>query len=146
MGAMGGARSRATVAAVPREVGEMKFRVLGPLEVRDGDRVIELGAGKQLSLLGVLLLHANEAISVARLVDELWGGRPPARSVKLVQGYVSMLRKRLGADRLLTRPPGYLIRVEEGELDSSEFERLVAEARAEPPERAGTRLRQALAL
>lgn len=124
----------------------MKFRVLGPLEVRDGDRVIELGAGKQLSLLGVLLLHANEAISVARLVDELWGGRPPARSVKLVQGYVSMLRKRLGADRLLTRPPGYLIRVEEGELDSSEFERLVAEARAEPPERAGTRLRQALAL
>ncbi len=85
----------------------------------------------QRSLLGVLLLHANETVSVDRLVDELWGERPPARATKLVQGYVSALRKRLGPDRLVTRPPGYAVRVEPSELDSVEFERLVA--RAAPP-------------
>ena len=102
----------------------MEFRVLGPLEARDSGRVVPLGAGKQRSLLGVLLLHANEAVSVDRLVDELWGERPPARATKLVQGYVSGLRKLLGADRLVTRRPGYLVRVEPSELDFVDFERL----------------------
>ena len=81
----------------------MEFRVLGPLEARDRGRIVALGAGRERSLLGVLLLHANEAVSVNRLIDELWGERPPARATKLVQGYVSGLRKRLGADRLVTR-------------------------------------------
>jgi DNA-binding SARP family transcriptional activator/DNA-binding CsgD family transcriptional regulator len=124
----------------------MEFRVLGPLEARDSGRVMPLGAGKQRSLLGVLLLHANEAVSVDRLVDELWGERPPARATKLVQGYVSTLRKLLGADRLVTRRPGYLVRVEPSELDVVEFERLVTRARNEPPEGAARRLREALAL
>jgi DNA-binding SARP family transcriptional activator/DNA-binding CsgD family transcriptional regulator len=124
----------------------MEFRVLGPLEARKGDWVVPIGTGMQCSLLGVLLLHANEVVSVDRLVDELWGERPPARSAKLVQGYVSGLRKLLGADRLVTRRPGYLVRVEPSELDAVEFERLVARARSEPPEGAARRLREALAL
>jgi DNA-binding SARP family transcriptional activator len=124
----------------------MEFRLLGPLEVHEEGRVVPLGAAKQRSLLGVLLLHANEMVSVDRLVDELWGERPPARSTKLVQGYVSELRKRLGADRVVTRRPGYLVRVERSELDSVEFERLVARARSERPEEAARRLREALAL
>src|SRR5919199_1888263 len=81
----------------------MEFRVLGPLEVRELGRAVALGAAKQRALLGVLLLHPNESISVERLVDELWGGGPPARSHKLVQGYVSGLRKLLGADLELGR-------------------------------------------
>jgi DNA-binding SARP family transcriptional activator/DNA-binding CsgD family transcriptional regulator len=128
------------------EVRVMEFRLLGPLEIHEDGRVVPLGAAKQRSLLGVLLLHANETVSVDRLVDELWGERPPARSTKLVQGYVSGLRKHLGAERVVTRRPGYLVRVETSELDSVEFERLVARARSERPEEAARRLREALAL
>src|SRR5436309_12076670 len=107
----------------------MQFRILGPLEVYDDGRPIALGGPKQRALLGVLLLHANESISTERLVDELWGDQPPARAHKLVQGYVSGLRKQLGPARVVTRSPGYLVRVEGGELDALEFDRLVAAAR-----------------
>ena len=58
----------------------MRFRILGPLEVLDGARSVRLGASKPRALLGVLLLHANEVVSTARLVDELWESvRPPPR-------------------------------------------------------------------
>jgi DNA-binding SARP family transcriptional activator len=124
----------------------MEFGILGPLEARDQGRQIQLGAAKQCSLLGVLLLHANEAVSSERLIDELWGTRPPARPHKLVQGYVSALRKLLGADRILTQRPGYVVRVESGELDLHQFERLTAQARRERPEVAADLLREALGL
>src|SRR5918994_6642060 len=105
----------------------MEFAILGPLDVRDRGRAVPLGGSKQRRLLGVLLLHANEPVSVDRLVDELWGETPAARAPKLVQGYVSALRKALGADRIVTRPPGYLVHVEAGELDLDEFDRLAGE-------------------
>jgi class 3 adenylate cyclase/DNA-binding SARP family transcriptional activator/DNA-binding CsgD family transcriptional regulator len=124
----------------------MQFLVLGPLEVREDQQLVPLGSGRQRSLLGVLLLHPNETVSVDRLVDELWGESPPAHPAKLVQGYVSGLRKRLGADRVLTKQPGYLVRVGPSELDSQQFERLVVRARSEPPQGAAPRLREALAL
>src|SRR5919201_4734361 len=126
---------------------QMEFRILGPLEVHDDGRQIALGGPKQCALLGVLLLHANESVSSERLVDELWGDRPPARAHKLVQGYVSGLRKLLGPARVVTRSPGYLVRVEPGELDALEFDRLVAAARtAEEPSDKADRLREALEL
>src|ERR671939_339709 len=125
----------------------MQFRILGPLEVDDDGRQIPLGGPKQRALLGVLLLHANESISSERLVDELWGDGPPARAHKLVQGYVSGLRKLLGPARVVTRSPGYLARVEDGELDALDFDRLVARAAAaEEPQLRAERLRQALEL
>src|SRR5919205_48126 len=125
----------------------MEFRILGPLEVGEPNCQIELGGRKQRALLGVLLLHANEPISCERLVDELWGAQPPARAHKLVQGYVSGLRKLLGPARLVTRPPGYLARVEAEELDLLEFDRLVGDARAaNEPRLTAERLREALAL
>src|ERR687888_1426043 len=125
----------------------MEFRILGPLEVHDHGRQMSLGGGKQRALLGVLLLHANESISSERLIDELWGDQPPARAHKLVQGYVSGLRKLLGPARVVTRSPGYLARVEDGELDALESDRLVAEARtAQEPQRKAERLREALEL
>jgi DNA-binding SARP family transcriptional activator/DNA-binding CsgD family transcriptional regulator len=124
----------------------MQFLVLGPLEVREGGHLVPLGSGRERSLLSVLLLHPNESLSVDRLVDELWGESGPAHPNKLVQGYVSGLRKRLGIDRVVTRRPGYLVRVTPSELDSIAFERLVTRARSEPPEGAARRLRDALAL
>jgi YVTN family beta-propeller protein len=116
----------------------MEFRILGSLEVvRDG-RVIHLGSGRQLALVAVLLMHANEAVSVDRLVDELWGESPPASAAKIVRNSVSLLRRQLG-DRLVTQPPGYLLRVEEGELDSERLERALESGDLE-------RLTEALAL
>jgi YVTN family beta-propeller protein len=103
----------------------MEFRVLGPLEVVRDDRILQLGGGRQLALVAVLLLHANKAVSVDRLVDDLWGESPPPTAAKIVRNSVSLLRRELG-DRLVTEPPGYLLRVEEGELDSDRLEQAVA--------------------
>src|SRR3954452_4581788 len=123
----------------------MEFRILGPLEVVEPDRVVAVGGGKQRALLAVLLLHRNEVVSVDRLLDDLWGSSPPATAAKSIQLYVSRLRKELGDGRLLTRPPGYLLRVERSELDVARFEQLVSEASVAEPERAAGKLRQALA-
>jgi YVTN family beta-propeller protein len=123
----------------------MQFRILGPLEVVEQGRTLSLGGGQQLALFALLLLHANEVVSTDRLVDELWGERPPATAAKIVRNYVSLLRKLLG-DRLVTQAPGYLLRVEPGELDSERFETLVREAREEEPTAVAAKLRQALAL
>src|SRR5918994_5113128 len=124
----------------------MEFRLLGPLEVLERDRVLMVGGGKQRALLAVLLLHANEVVSTDRLLDDLWGWSPPATAVKSIQLYVSRLRKELGEGRLVTRPPGYVLRVERSELDVARFEQLVGEARIAEAERAARKLREALAL
>src|SRR5829696_1774392 len=124
----------------------MQFRLLGPLEVVDGDRPLILGGAKQRSLLAVLLLHANEVVASDRLIAELWGERPPATAAKSVQTYVSRLRRELGERRLATRPPGYVIHVEPSELDLAGFEAMLAEARRADPVTAGEKLRRALAL
>ena len=104
----------------------MEFRILGPLEVVDDGRHIELGGAKQRALLAMLLLHANEVVSTDRLIDALWDQEAPETGRKTLQVYVSQLRKSLGKERLQTRAPGYLLRVEQDELDLSRFERLTA--------------------
>src|SRR3954463_6076176 len=73
----------------------MEFRILGPLEVADGERLVHLGAGKQRALLAVLLLHANEVVASERLIDDLWADAPPPTASKSVQVYVSQVRKAL---------------------------------------------------
>src|SRR4051812_36488337 len=124
----------------------MEFRLLGPLEVVKHDRVVMLGGGRQRALFAALLLHANGVVSADRLIDGLWGQTPPATAGKIVQVYVSRLRKELGAGRLVTRSPGYMLRVDHSELDLARFEQLVAEARRADPSNAALKLRQALAL
>jgi DNA-binding SARP family transcriptional activator/tetratricopeptide (TPR) repeat protein len=124
----------------------MEFRLLGPLEVVEHDRPLALGGRKQRSLLAVLLLHANEVVSVERLIDELWGEAPPATVAKSIQVYVSGLRKVLGEGRLVTRSPGYVLRVDPSELDVARLERLVAEASGCDPGTAAQKLREGLAL
>ena len=106
----------------------MEFRILGPLELIGGGDGAPIEAPKLRALLGVLLLHANEVVSSERLIDELWGERPPATAGKIVQTYISQLRRALGADAIVTRPPGYLLHVESGELDADRFHALVAAA------------------
>jgi len=121
-----------------------EFRILGPLEVAGDDGPLELPAGKPRALLVLLLLHRGEVVSVDRLVDELWGERPPPTAAKNVQGYVARLRRVLGNGELLTQTPGYALRVET--LDAAHFEALVDEARHQEPATAAPRLERALAL
>jgi DNA-binding SARP family transcriptional activator len=107
----------------------MEFRILGPLEVHaEGGRTLDL-AGKQRALLAVLLLNANKAVSTDRLIEDLWDGDPPETAGKALQVYVSQLRKLLGKDRLQTRTPGYLLRVDRDELDVERFQRLHEEGK-----------------
>src|SRR6266513_768973 len=124
----------------------MEFRILGPLEVVESGRKIELGRRRLRALLAFLLLHANEPISSDRLIDEVWGPEPPKTAGASLQNYVSRLRKVIGADALVSQAPGYMLRVDPERFDLARFERLTAEARgAEPRERA-EKLRAALAL
>ena len=108
----------------------MQFRILGPLEVADGHGAISFDAPKQRTLLAVLLLHANEVVSSERLIDEVWGAKPPATAAKVMQTYISQLRKALGSDAIVTRPPGYTLQVEDGALDVDRFHRLTSDAQA----------------
>ena len=128
----------------------MEFRVLGPLEVRDGDRSLSLGGAKQRALLALLALNANRVVSRERLIDELWGEEPPETAVTTVQVYVSRLRKVLGAGTLVTRPPGYMLATETESVDLERFEHLAAEGRAAlaggDPERGSRFLAEALGL
>lgn len=124
----------------------IEFRILGPLEVRADDRVLDLGGRKQRGLLAILLLHANEVVSSERLIDELWGERAPPTAAKSVQVFVSHLRKTLGRDVLLTHAPGYTLRVDPGNLDLQRFEELLAQARAADARAASASLHEALSL
>jgi DNA-binding SARP family transcriptional activator len=97
---------------------------------------LPLGGAKQRAVLGLLLLHANEVVSLDRLIDELWGESPPDSAANIVQGYVSHLRKALEPGRgrgehelLVSRPPGYMLRIERDQLDADRFVRLSGEGR-----------------
>jgi DNA-binding SARP family transcriptional activator len=127
-------------------VRPLAFRVLGPLEVLDGDRALAFGGSRQRALLAMLLLHANELVSADRLIDALWGAAPPPTAAKTIQVYVSRLRKELGDGRLVTQAPGYALQVDRSELDLAQFEQLLGEAQRSEPARAADTLRRALAL
>ena len=113
-----------------RSTAVMDYRILGPLEVLDEGRDIPVQGSKQRALLGLLLLHGNETLSTARVIDELWGDQPPATATKTVQVHVSRLRKALAVPgngapgALLTREHGYELRVEPDALDADRFESL----------------------
>jgi DNA-binding SARP family transcriptional activator/DNA-binding CsgD family transcriptional regulator len=133
----------------------MQFRILGPLEVLDAGRHVAFGGRKQRALLVLLVLHANETLTTDRLIDELWGERPPATAAKTVQVHVSRLRKVLwngaaGHGAIVTRERGYELRLDPERLDSQRFERLVGSGRgmlgAGRPGQAAALLEEALSL
>src|SRR5262245_14097822 len=107
----------------------MDFLILGPLEVRDGDREVQVRGGKQRALLALLLVNANRTLAIDRLVDDLWGEDVPDSAHKMVQIYVSRLRKLLPPETLHTRPPGYALALDQEQLDLHRFEGIVAKAR-----------------
>ena len=116
----------------------MDFRILGPLEVWDGERQIAVRGSKQRSLLAVLLLHVNEVVSTDRLIDLLWGDDPPDAGGAALRVRVSQLRKALGArgGAIVTRSPGYILELDDAQFDLRRFEQLVAHAATEPVETA----------
>ncbi len=124
----------------------LEFRILGPLEVLDDGRSVGLGGQKQRALLALLLLDAGRVVSVDRIVDALWGERPPRTAPTSLQNFVSHLRKALGADVVVTRPPGYLLRIGPEQLDLDRFRMLVDAAKRSPVQERAPKLRQALTL
>jgi predicted ATPase/DNA-binding SARP family transcriptional activator len=104
----------------------LEFRLLGPLEVLDDDGVpVPLGGRRPRALLAQLLLAPNTPVSTGTLIDGIWGESPPASAANALQVHVHALRNAIGADRIVTRAPGYLVRVEPDELDVERFDRLV---------------------
>ena len=124
----------------------MDYRILGPLEVRDAGRPLELRRQKPKALLAFLLLRPGRLVSTDVLVDALWGERPPPTAAAALRNYVSQLRGVLGPEAVSSRPGGYLLDVSPEEIDLVRFEALAAEGRrATGPERV-EKLREALAL
>jgi DNA-binding SARP family transcriptional activator len=131
----------------------MRYRILGPLEVLSSGDWTAIGAPKWRSLLACLLVRPGQLVSTETLISELWGDNPPSTANNMVSIYVHRLRRVIGdvEGRLLVhRAPGYLLRVAPGDLDSHEFESLVADGRdalgAADPQRAATLLAEALGL
>jgi DNA-binding SARP family transcriptional activator len=128
----------------------MEFRILGPLEVCSDGSVVALGGRKPRAVFAVLALHANEVVAADRLIDKVWGEDVPDDAAAALRLNISRLRKVLPGDVLVTRPPGYVLRVGPGELDLHRFERLVEEGRrllaGSQAADAAARLRDALAL
>jgi DNA-binding SARP family transcriptional activator len=107
----------------------VNFAILGPLEVRDDGRPIDVAGRRQRALLAILLLHAGEVVSSDRLIDDLWGDEPPEAGAAALRVRLSQLRKTLGAgagELIVARPPGYVLRVDPEQVDLRRFERLAA--------------------
>jgi len=124
----------------------MDYRILGPVEVRDAGRPVELRRQKPKALLAFLLLRARRPVTTGLLMDALWGERPPPTAAAALRNYVSQLRSVLGPDAVRSCPGGYLLDVAPEQIDLLCFEELTAEGRrATGPERV-EKLREALAL
>jgi DNA-binding SARP family transcriptional activator len=109
----------------------MDLRLLGPIEARLGDRTVVLGAHKQRALLAILGLEANRTVSADRLAEGLWGEQPPSSAPKMVQLYVSQLRRLLDGNgaTIVTHGRGYELQLPADAVDVARFERLLDESR-----------------
>ncbi|MEV0705938.1 AfsR/SARP family transcriptional regulator [Nocardia aurea] len=126
----------------------MEFGVLGALRVRDADGDVRIGSPSQRRVLTALLVHADTVVSVDRLISALWDERPPETAIRTLHSYLARLRGVLHADgveRLVTRPPGYLLRLDAADrFDAARFDELVNAAHRDPG-RAAALLDEALA-
>lgn len=132
----------------------MQFHVLGPLEVTHDGRAVAVGGARTRAVLAMLLIDANRVVAADRLVNELWPEHGQDRGTANLQVRLSELRRALRsageADRLVTRPPGYVLHATADELDLLKFEELVTAGRAAiasgDPVRAAELLDRSLAL
>ena len=115
----------------------LQFGVLGSLEVRRGNDLVDIGSSNERRILAALLVDANAVVSTSRLIAAVWGDDPPASDRNALQTYVARLRRRLRTietpDPIVTRPPGYAIELGPHELDSLHFCELMDQARASLP-------------
>ena len=107
----------------------MRIRILGPFHLEDGGRRITIGGVRQRAVLAGLLLHANEVVPSEQLLVDLWGEDAPPGTANALQAAVSRLRRLLPPGRLITTPPGYMLRLFPAELDAAQFEQLIFEGR-----------------
>lgn len=125
----------------------LEIRLLGALEVRDGERVVEVRRRKQRALLAALALRAGDVVSPDRLVDDLWGERAPRTARHALENYVSDLRKTLGRDVIRTTASGYALDIApRDQVDVGRFERLLSEAPGQAPAERSETYRAALSL
>lgn len=135
----------------------LKFAILGTLEVRGPAGPVTLTGARQRAALAALLLHPNRVVPVDDLINGLWPRHPPATARDQVQIVVSSLRRALGdggrppaRQVVVTRPPGYMLRIEPDHLDVLRFEALIQDAdgqlTAGHRDRAASTLRAALGL
>jgi DNA-binding SARP family transcriptional activator/streptogramin lyase len=124
--------------------GSVEFRLLGPLEVLDGERQIVLGGAKQRSVLALLLLARGRPVSTDTLIEEIWNGSAPETARKNVQGYISALRQALGSDRIQTHERGYALRADADEIDAARLEAALGSTTSAKPAESIQRLRNAL--
>ena len=131
----------------------MRFRLLGPLEIRAGEDWRGIGAPKWRSVLATLLIHPGQIVPADVLINEVWGDAPPAKATNLISIYVLRLRRLLGdtdSTLLVTRAPGYQLRVGPADTDAQLFETMVRDGRralaAGDPQGAASRLAEALLL
>jgi DNA-binding SARP family transcriptional activator len=124
----------------------LEFRILGPLEVWDGEKALQLGGQRQRAVLAVLAMHVGEVVPSERLITYLWGETPPRTAATALQNSISQLRKVLGSDVVETRTPGYVLTSEKEAVDARRFERLLDEARSAEAERRIQLVHEALQL
>jgi DNA-binding SARP family transcriptional activator len=124
----------------------MEFRVLGPLEALLEGEPLAIGGSKQRGVLALLLLQPNEVVSTDRLIDEVWGPRPPRSVDASLQNIIWHLRSLIGRELIETRPPGYVLRIDPMSIDAFRFEHALGATRELDPAARAAALREALAL
>jgi DNA-binding SARP family transcriptional activator len=108
----------------------VRYRLLGPVQIVDDGRPVEVEGTKTRALLAIMLINANVVLSVDRLIEDLWGDQPPRTAVGTLHAYVSRLRSVLGPHVLVTKRPGYELVAPPEELDVARFERLLERGRS----------------
>ena len=124
----------------------LEFRILGPLEVWDGEKTVELGGQRQRAVLALLAIHVGEVVPSERLITDLWGETPPPTAATSLQNAVSQLRKALGPDVVETKAPGYALHAARDAVDARRFEKLVNAARSAEADRRAALVSEALEL
>jgi DNA-binding SARP family transcriptional activator len=128
----------------------MYARILGSFQLEEGGQRIPMGGARQRAVLVSLMLHVNEVVPSEQLLMDLWGEDSPLSAANALQAAISRLRRVLPPGRLVTRAPGYALRLFPEELDVSQFGQLVSEGREAltggAAEQAARTLRQALSL
>jgi DNA-binding SARP family transcriptional activator len=122
------------------------FQILGPIEVVDGGAGLPLGGRNQRALLALLLLNVDEVVPTDRMIEAVWGEQPPRTALTSLQNSVSQLRKLLGPERIVTKTPGYALRLQDDRIDVDRVRKLADDSRTADPERRASLLLEAESL